>query len=87
MGDMNKYKRFLKMPLSQLSVIYLTTVILTACGGGSSTNVADIADSVTPPPVVITTEREGQSVARMWNEVLLLAIRNDFARPTILARN
>jgi hypothetical protein len=86
MGDMNKYKRFLKMPLSQLSVICLTTVILTACGG-SSTNVADIADSVTPPPVVITAEREGQSVARMWNEVLLLAIRNDFARPTIHARN
>ena len=28
-----------------------------------------------------------QSVARMWNEVLLQAIRGDFARPTVHARN
>lgn len=28
-----------------------------------------------------------QSVARQWNEVLLHAIRNDYARPTIHARN
>ena len=28
-----------------------------------------------------------QSVAREWNEVLLEAIRNDFARPTVHARN
>ncbi len=28
-----------------------------------------------------------QSVARIWNEVLLNAIRNDYARPTIHARN
>ncbi|MEM6964281.1 MAG: FG-GAP-like repeat-containing protein [Bacteroidota bacterium] len=27
------------------------------------------------------------SVARLWNEALLLAIRNDFARPTVHARN
>ena len=27
------------------------------------------------------------SIARQWNEVLLEAIRNDFARPTIHARN
>jgi hypothetical protein len=27
------------------------------------------------------------SVARMWNEILLEAIRNDFARPTVHARN
>lgn len=29
----------------------------------------------------------GQSVARQWNEVLLEAIRNDLARPTVHARN
>ncbi|MCG8391031.1 MAG: hypothetical protein MJA30_36110, partial [Cytophagales bacterium] len=29
----------------------------------------------------------GQSVARQWNEVLLDAIRRDFARPTVHARN
>ncbi|MEJ2003775.1 MAG: hypothetical protein P8X57_02160, partial [Cyclobacteriaceae bacterium] len=28
-----------------------------------------------------------QSVARTWNEVLLTGIRNDFARPTVHARN
>ncbi|MFY0600682.1 MAG: VCBS repeat-containing protein [Cyclobacteriaceae bacterium] len=30
---------------------------------------------------------ENASVARMWNEVLLEAVRKDFARPTIHARN
>ena len=30
---------------------------------------------------------EDVSIARLWNEVLLQAIRNDFARPTIHARN
>jgi hypothetical protein len=30
---------------------------------------------------------DGHSVARQWNEVLLQAIRNDFARPTVHARN
>ena len=30
---------------------------------------------------------EDVSIARLWNEVLLEAIRNDFARPTVHARN
>jgi len=30
---------------------------------------------------------QAESVARMWNEQLLQAIRNDFARPTVHARN
>ncbi|MHA7100687.1 DUF6851 domain-containing protein [Roseivirga pacifica] len=30
---------------------------------------------------------QAQSVARQWNEALLHAIRNDFARPTVHARN
>lgn len=35
-----------------------------------------------------TTQAEQQhSVARQWNELLLEAIRNDFARPTVHARN
>jgi hypothetical protein len=34
-----------------------------------------------------TDETEEQSVARQWNEVLLAAIRSDFARPTVHARN
>ena len=36
------------------------------------------------PGVALTTP---VSVARRWNEVLLQAIRNDFARPTVHARN
>ena len=38
-------------------------------------------DGAGPGPV------QGISVARQWNEVLLEAIRNDFARPTVHARN
>lgn len=33
------------------------------------------------------SEPSGYSVARQWNEVALEAIRNDFARPTVHARN
>ena len=36
---------------------------------------------------VISPVAAQQSVARQWNEVLLEAIRNDFARPTVHARN
>ena len=32
-------------------------------------------------------QTEGHSIARAWNEILLTAIRNDFARPTVHARN
>ena len=32
-------------------------------------------------------QEDAHSVARKWNEVLLEAIRNDFARPTVHARN
>lgn len=41
-------------------------------------------DSFLPP---ITRDERDVSVARIWNEVLLEAIRNDFARPTVHARN
>ena len=84
---MKKNNICLTKTFTRLSCVLLISGILNACGGSSSNNVADIPDSVSPPPVVLTPEREGQSVARMWNEVLLLAIRNDFARPTIHARN
>ncbi len=43
---------------------------------------------VTIEVVINTTEiPENVSVARMWNEVLLEAIRKDYARPTVHARN
>jgi len=44
-----------------------------ACSNGS--NVSQTVDAREP------------SVARLWNEVLLEAIRNDYARPTVHARN
>ena len=34
-----------------------------------------------------SSDERDPSVARLWNEVLLEAIRNDFARPTVHARN
>jgi len=38
-------------------------------------------------PVMIFELHPEDSIARSWNEVLLTAIRNDFARPTVHARN
>ncbi|WP_323789334.1 FG-GAP-like repeat-containing protein [Psychroserpens sp.] len=38
-------------------------------------------------PLHINEIPEDVSIARIWNEVLLQAIRNDFARPTVHARN
>jgi len=58
----------------------LCASLLSACGSGGDTP----PDPIDP---LQQQEREGQSVARMWNEVLLHAIRNDFARPTVHARN
>ena len=36
---------------------------------------------------LVASAQTNHSVARQWNEVLLEAIRNDFARPTVHARN
>ena len=37
--------------------------------------------------LVRPVQAQGHSVARQWNEALLQAIREDFARPTVHARN
>jgi len=37
--------------------------------------------------VLLAPAASGQSVARLWNEALLDAIRSDYARPTVHARN
>lgn len=83
-GDMKKNKICVRKTLTRLSFVISTAVILTACGGSSKKEPVVVPP---PPPIVLTPEREGHSVARMWNEVLLEAIRNDFARPTVHARN
>ncbi|BDX04807.1 hypothetical protein MACH26_03280 [Planctobacterium marinum] len=75
--------------LKTLGIVFVMTLLTVACGGGSdSTDEPVVTPTVpTPDPVELTPEREGNSVARMWNEQLLHAIRNDFARPTVHARN
>jgi hypothetical protein len=73
----NKFKK-------RVLPLILSPLILTACGGSSSGNKPEVVVEV---PVKITQERSGQSVARQWNEVALHAIRNDYARPTVHARN
>ncbi|MBA6337707.1 vanadium-dependent haloperoxidase [Colwellia sp. BRX8-7] len=64
--------------------LMLSPLLLTACGGSSSSSKNEV---IVAAPITITPERSGQSVARQWNEVLLHAIRNDYARPTVHARN
>lgn len=61
--------------LIHLAILLLSAPLafLPACGGGGG-------GAPDASPVV-------QSVARQWNEALLHAIRNDFARPTVHARN
>ena len=54
-------------------VAVTSALIISGCGGSSNGEV--------------TTDRVSPSVAREWNEVLLTAIRGDFARPTVHARN
>jgi hypothetical protein len=53
-------------------------LIVMACGGCGSSNNNDVTPAV---------DDRDPSAARLWNEVLLHAIRGDFARPTIHARN
>ena len=57
-------------------------LLLALALGGPQTGGAASAQT-TPPP----SDRAGRSVARAWNEALLEAIRSDFARPTVHARN
>ena len=46
---------------------------------------ADVAATATAVPQ--TADARAPSVAHLWNETLLGAIRRDFARPTVHARN
>ncbi|WP_340679882.1 vanadium-dependent haloperoxidase [Paraglaciecola sp.] len=68
--------------LSLLALCLITSVVLTACGSGENEKIP----APTPEPLPPVVEKN-PSVARQWNEVLLSAIRNDFARPTVHARN
>jgi hypothetical protein len=80
----NNNKKVVKNFKLPLILITFSFGAIIGCGGDSTQKA-----SITPPPSPIpnTQEREGQSVARQWNEVALHAIRNDYARPTVHARN
>lgn len=56
-------------------------LLLAGCGGSGG------GQSSTSPPVTPTPDARAPSVARQWNDALLEAIRDDFARPTVHARN
>ncbi len=59
-----------------LGTVISLSMLLTGCGSDSDGT-----------PSAIVEQSSDPSVARQWNEVLLEAIRNDFARPTVHARN
>ena len=68
----------------------------TARGGGTFADPYAAATTFTMPASAVTitahytpgvARSANVSVARRWNEVLLQSIRNDFARPTVHARN
>lgn len=61
--------------------LIITAVLLGACGSSSSSGGGG------PDGFVPTADLRSPSVARQWNEVLLDSIRDDFARPTVHARN
>ena len=62
---------YLRKLVTCLSIVILTGSILTACGGGSDSSTdTNTGVIIAPAPVTLTSERQGQSVARMWNEVI-----------------
>lgn len=71
----------MKSALIKLSTVTILTLAITACGGSSDSTEEQVIDEQ------IIAERSGHSVARQWNEVILHGIRNDYARPTVHARN
>lgn len=62
------------------------TVLLAGCGGSGGGESGRRGVEVGGPTPVVP-EPQGPIVARQWNDLLLEAIRNDFARPTVHARN
>ena len=65
------------------SMFFVAVVSVSSCGGSGGGN----PGSNLPPPVTQTADARSPSVARLWNDLTLDAIRNDFARPTVHARN
>jgi hypothetical protein len=66
-------------------LVFFLAGSLAGCGGSGGGNQG--GSPPPPPPVVQTPDTRSPSVSRSWNDLTLEAIRNDFARPTVHARN
>jgi hypothetical protein len=78
---MAEYKMYLRKTNIQLVIVMLIGLMLTACVGGSSSNNLNTGNLTSRISyTILVPEREGQSVARKWNEVILLGVRNNFTR-------
>jgi hypothetical protein len=64
---------------------FLLGIFIVACGGSGGGGNDTVV--TTPPPPPEPPPAPTGSAARAWNEQVLNAIRNDFARPTVHARN
>ena len=64
-------------------MLLFVSAALAGCGGSGGGDPEPVSIPDPPPPPV----REGPPVARQWNELALESIRNDYARPTVHARN
>ena len=72
-----------RRPLASVSIL-LAALLLGACNHDGGAGQGNDGSSDNTPPAV---DDRDPSIARQWSEVLLEAIRGDFARPTIHARN
>ena len=72
--------------MTRRSRYLLVSVLLAGCGGSGGGGGPGGGAGIGVPPTV-TPEPQGPVVARQWNDLLLEAIRNDYARPTVHARN
>ena len=67
--------------MTRRSRYLLVSVLLAGCGGSGGGGGPGGGVGIGVPPAV-TPEPQGPVVARQWNDLLLEAIRNDYARPT-----
>lgn len=78
---------------NQLIMLLCIALALSGCGSSDSdVSVAnngnpEVSAPAIPEPPAGFVDIRSPSVARLWNEVVLESIRNDFARPTSHARN
>ena len=86
----------MRLPLRPSPVARLAFVVATALTVGACTTASTPSSQPLPVTSSVETARpldsscapfDGQSVARLWNETLLAAIRRDFPAPVVHARN